>query len=333
VIELPSGSTPLDFAFKIHSDIGARCVGAKVNGKIVPIDYILENGEIIEIITSNNSKGPSIDWLQIAKSSNARSKIRQWLKRQDKSQNIDKGRELLEKTVKRKGLDVKDFVRNTRIVKIAKNMNYASVDDLYTSLSYGGAIVSKVIGQLQEIADAERALAEKDTDAEALERANKRSTYPAVESGSGDVIVEGVSNMLVHLSKCCSPVPGDEIIGFVTKGRGLSVHRTDCPNIINLPEQEKGRLMPVSWNIKSKSGMYEADITIVSDDRKGLFSDISKKCLDLDVNISGVNLRTNNDGSVTILMTLSISNTNQMEKSLRSLKQVESVTDVFRART
>jgi GTP pyrophosphokinase len=334
VMELPAGSTPLDFAFKIHSDVGAKCVGAKVNGKMVPIDYELSNGEIVDIITSNNSKGPSIDWLKIAKSSNAKSKIRQWLKRQDKSLNVEKGRDLLEKTVKRKGYEPHDLVRTAWIPKVAKSMNFGSAEELYTSASYGGAIVSKIIAQLLVYYEAEQSKESKPDDEELIARTNKKKeqSRPRVE-GKGDVVVEGVDNLLIRLAKCCSPVPGDEIVGFITKGRGISVHRTDCTNIRGLPEQEKGRLMTVSWDISDKGGIYNADIFIQAGDRKGLFSDISRACLDMDVNIAGVNLKTNNDGTANILLTLSISNTGQMEKILRNLRQIESVMDVYRART
>ncbi|MDR1028711.1 MAG: bifunctional (p)ppGpp synthetase/guanosine-3',5'-bis(diphosphate) 3'-pyrophosphohydrolase [Clostridiales Family XIII bacterium] len=331
VMELPAGSTPLDFAFKIHTDIGAKCVGAKVNGKMVPIDYVLENGEIVDILTSNNAKGPSIDWLQIAKSSNARSKIRQWLKRQDKSQNIDKGKEMLEKAVKRKGYDTHDFIRNAWMGKIAKAMNFASVDDMYTSISYGGVLLSKVVGRLLDLYETETEKDAKRDDAALIDRTNKRNATVR-KTPPGDVRVAGVDNLLIRLAKCCSPVPGDEIIGFITKGRGLTVHRKDCSNIAGLPEAERGRLMEVEWNAGDREGSYDAEIYIRSDDRKGLFSDISRRCVDMDVNISGVNLRTNSDSTVTILMTLSIANTNQMEKVLRMLRQIESVTEVYRAR-
>jgi GTP pyrophosphokinase len=332
VMELPAGSTPLDFAFKIHSDVGVKCVGAKVNGKMVPIDYELENGEIIEIITSNNSKGPSIDWLKIAKSSSARSKIRQWLKRQDKSLNVDKGKEMLEKTVRRKGYDPKDFVRSSWITKIAKTLKYGNPDDLYTTISYGGTIISKVINLLLEYHSLEVEKNNPPDDAAIIEKTNKKRK-PSNSGNGCNVVVAGVDNLLIRLSKCCNPVPGDDIVGFITKGRGVSVHRVDCSNIISLPEEEKARLIDVEWDSSEDSGNYDADIFIHSVDRKGLFNDLSRKCVDMDVNISGVNLKINNDNTADILMTLSISNTNQMEKILRNLQQVESVLEVYRART
>ena len=332
VIELPAGSTPIDFAFKIHSDVGIKCVGARVNNKMVPIDYVLQNGESIEVVTQKNSKGPSMDWLNIAKSSNAKSKIRQWLKKQDKTQNVEKGREVLEKAVKRKGYDVEDVVRNHWLSRIAKQFNYPSLNDLYLALSYGGVIVSRVINRLVELYHEE--YDRKVPTAEEEIKEVKKTTKRGVRTSYGDsrVVIEGQSGMLIRLSKCCSPVPGDEIIGFITKGHGVSVHTTDCPNITSISDSDRSRLLEVEWDIKEEQATYNADIFIHADDRKGLFSDISRACVDMDVNISGVNLKTNSDTSVSITMTLSISNISHMEKILRTLRQIESVTEVYRAR-
>ncbi|MDR0596254.1 MAG: bifunctional (p)ppGpp synthetase/guanosine-3',5'-bis(diphosphate) 3'-pyrophosphohydrolase [Clostridiales Family XIII bacterium] len=331
VIELPAGSTPLDFAFKIHTDIGAKCVGAKVNAKMVPLDHRLENGEIVEIITSNNSSGPSIDWLQIAKSNNARSKIRSWLKKQDRSQNVERGKDLLEKSVKRKGYDPHDFIRNAWLAKVAKSMKYAATDELFTSISYGGVPVSKVIAALQELYDEEKsasAAGEAARDAELLAKAAKQSKKSYVPTGA--VVIEGVENPLVRLARCCGPVPGDEIIGFVTKGSGVSVHRTDCPNMRNVREEDRGRLMAVEWNDGGAGGSFDADFSITAEDRKGLFSDISRKCADMDVNISGAKLSLDPDGTAHILLTLSITGKQQVQKMVRTLRQIESITDVRR---
>ena len=330
VIELPAGSTPLDFAFKIHSDIGIRCIGARVNSKMVPIDYELQNGEVIEIVTSNNVKGPSMDWLNIAKSAGARSKIRQWLKKQDKSQNIERGRTLLEKAVKRKGYDVEDIVRSQWLARVAKQLNYATVNELYSALSYGGAIVSKVIARLVEMYQDEY-------DKKAMPGPELQPSAPAKQKrpksdghSEARILADGMDGMLVRLSKCCSPVPGDEIIGFITKGKGVSVHRTDCHNIKNLPESERARLIKVEWDNAKGTKAYNADVNIVANDRKGLFSDIARACLDLDVNIAGVNLKTNSDYTVSIAMTLTISSASEMNKILRTLRGVQSVLEVYR---
>jgi len=330
VIELPAGSTPLDFAFKIHSDIGIKCIGARVNSKMVPIDYVLQNGEVIEIVTSNNVKGPSMDWLNIAKSAGARSKIRQWLKKQDKTQNIERGRALLEKTVKRKGYDVEDIVRTHWLARVAKQQNFSTVNELYSALSYGGAIVSKVIARLVE-------MYQEEYDKKAMPGHEDQITVPAKPKKprrevreETRILADGMEGMLVRLSKCCSPVPGDEIIGFITKGKGVSVHRIDCHNIKNLKEIDKARLIKVEWDNAKNTGSYNADINIIANDRKGLFSDISRACLDLDVNIAGVHTNTNDDYTVSIAMTLTISSAAEMDKILRTLRGIQSVLEVYR---
>ncbi|MDR1271742.1 MAG: bifunctional (p)ppGpp synthetase/guanosine-3',5'-bis(diphosphate) 3'-pyrophosphohydrolase [Clostridiales Family XIII bacterium] len=333
VMELPAGSTPLDFAFKVHTDVGVKCVGAKVNKKMVPIDYKLQNGEFVDIVTSNTSKGPSMDWLNIAKSSHARTKIRQWLKKQDKPQSVDKGRELLERAAKRKGYESSDLLRAAWMGTVGKSMGYDSLTELYTSLSYGGTTVNKVLNRLVGIHNEERAKKEKQSEPDFEEIVEKHKVKNQVPANHSRIKVEGMDGMLVRLSRCCSPVPGDPIIGYITKGRGVSVHVVSCPNIINLSDMEKGRLIGVEWDSAvSDGGYYNADILIQADDRKGLFADISRACADMDVNIAGVSLRTNKDNTVDILMTLTIASVNQMERILNKIRSVENVTDVHRAR-
>ena len=330
VIELPSGSTPLDFAFKIHTAIGAKCIGAKVNGKMVPIDHTLRNGNIVEIVTSSNSKGPSIDWLRIAQSSNAKNKIRQWLKKENRSDNTDKGKEMLEKYVRRKGYDTQQILRNQYINKCAKNFNLASADDLYTAIGSGGLLLSKVVATLLSFYqdDKQAELKKKEKSENDIE--NKKKVIKKEKTG---VTVKGVDNLLIRFSRCCNPVPGDEIIGFITKGRGISVHRKDCTNVLSLPEDERQRFIDVEWDKQKENMSYDADINIIAEDRKGLFSDLSRLCEDMDVHIAGVNAKSAKDKIVNITMTLSISNTGQMEKVLRSLKNIQGVADVYRATT
>jgi GTP pyrophosphokinase len=339
VMELPAGSTPIDFAFKIHTNIGAKCVGARVNGKMVPIGYVLQNGEVVDIVTSNNSKGPSMDWLAIAKSSHAKQKIRQWLKKQDRTQNVEKGREALEKAVKRKGYDPADLVRSQWVAKAAKQLGYSNVNELYASLSYGGAIVNRTITKLADFYQEEydrKVKGEADLDAPVPKKARARGGSAGKRGAGAEpaVIVEGMSGMMVRLARCCSPVPGDAIVGFITKGRGVSVHRKDCPNMrgVTESESERGRLLRVEWDTTKDFGMFDAEFSILADDRKGLFSDISRACVEMDVNISGVNLKTNTDGTVSITMTLSVGSVEEMQKVVRVLSQVESVREVYRAR-
>ena len=334
VVELPAGSTPLDFAFKIHSAVGYKCVGAKVNGKIVPIDTTLKNGNIVEIITSNNSSGPSTDWLKIAKSSSARNKIRQWIKKENQSDSVEKGKEMLEKYVRKKGYDSKEVLKNSYIPRAYKQLNLTSADEMFAQLAAGGAFIGRVAAVLFGYYNDDKHLEEQkdasvETTAAAInEKAKKAQRGKKDMSG---IVVKGVDNLMIRVAKCCNPVPGDDIIGFITKGRGISVHRADCANVLAMPEEERSRFIEVEWDQTKLDKSYSADISIIADDRKGLLSDISRICDDMDVNITGVNARTDKDGVVTITMTLSISNTAQMEKILRSLRSVQGVTDVYRA--
>ena len=328
VIELPAGSTPLDFAFKIHSAIGAKCVGAKVNGKMVPLDYTLNNGEIVEIITSASSKGPSIDWLRIVKSNAARNKIRQYLKKENKGENINKGKEMLEKYVKRKGYEPSQIIRSQRINKAAKNLNLSSADDLYTSISFGGVLLSKVVVMLLGFYHEDKQLELKRKEKEAKKLEGKKRDRKEIQTG---VTVEGMDDLLIRFAKCCNPVPGDDIIGFITKGRGISIHRTDCINILSASELDKERFIKVEWDKQKQNVSYDADIHILAEDRKGLFSDISRVCEDLDAHIAGVNAKSNKENIANITMTLSLLNTGQLEKVIRKLRTVEGVADVYRS--
>jgi len=333
VVELPAGSTPLDFAFKIHSAIGYKCIGAKVNGKMVPIDYTLDNGNIVEIITSPNSSGPSIDWLKIAKSSNARNKIRAWLKKENKSDFVDKGKDLLDKHVRKKGLDTKHIVKNSYITKAVKDLNLTSTEELYRQLSQGGTYLSKVanmlIGYYNDEKQDETKKSENDLKNIVVDKKKKDKS---IKDQTG-VSVAGVDNLLMRFSKCCNPVPGDEIVGFITKGRGISVHRADCINVLSLSVEERARCIEVFWDEDRQNKSYNTDVTIIADDRKGLFSDLSRVCEDMDIHITGVNAKSSKEQVVSIIMSLSISNKSQMEKIFRSLKNVPGVTDVFRTKT
>ncbi len=331
VIELPNGSIPLDFAFKIHSDIGAKCIGARVNGKMVPIDHKLQNGDIIEIITSPNASGPSIDWLKMVKSSNARTKIRQWLKKENKTDDIEKAKTLLEKYVKRKGYDTKEVMKNSFLLRAVKDLNYSSLDDMYNQVSNGGSLVSKVGQKLIAYHEEERSEEERKEanteEAVSVQGFAKRRDF---EESSG-IIVKGMDNLLIRISKCCNPVPGDDIIGFITKGRGISVHRADCPNMASLSDEDKKRFIEVSWDT-SKKAEYEAQITIVANDRKGLLSDISRVCEQNDISITGVHTGAIKDGIVTILIQLSIVDIVQMQKLLSAFRSIPGVTKVYRTK-
>ncbi len=335
VIELPAGSTPLDFAFKIHSAVGYKCVGAKINGKIVPLNTKLENGNIVEIITSGNSSGPSTDWLKIAKTSSARNKIRQWLKKENQGDAIEKGKDMLDKYIHKKGYDPKVVAKNANLVKAFKQLNYTSLDDMFRQIANGGAALSKtgvlLIGyyhdeKKEDLKNSEKTLEE----SVAAENAKTKKVKKDNNLDKG-IVVEGVDNLMIRMSKCCNPVPGDEIIGFITKGRGISVHRADCVNMLSLPDEERARFIQVRWDeSKMDKASYDADFSILAEDRRGLIADLSRLCEDHDVNITGVMAKSTKDHFVNITMTLSISNTAQVERLLRLFKNVAGVVDVYR---
>ena len=336
VIELPAGSTPLDFAFKIHSAIGCKCVGAKVNGKMVTIDHTLQNGDIVEIVTSANSSGPSVDWLKIAKSSNARNKIRGWLKKENKSDNIDKGKDLLDKSIRKKGYDPALCAKSSYINKAMKAMNFANNDEGFAQLAGGGSLMSKFCNLLFSYYNEDNKTENK-TDEDIMEdiKTSEIKRQKAAEQRkkeSPGVIVKGTDNLMIKLARCCNPVPGDNIIGFITKGRGISVHRKDCSNVTNLPEHEKARFIEVEWEDLKVGKSYDVDICIVGSDRKGILSDISRVCEDMDIHLSGVNAKTGRDGTLTMTITLSISSTQEMQKVLRNLRNIDGISQVYRAK-
>ena len=333
VLELPAGSTPLDFAFKIHSGIGEKCVGAKVNGKMVPIDHQLENGTIVEIVTSPNSRGPSIDWLKIAKSSTARNKIRQFLRRENKSGDIEKGKDTIDKYVRKKGYEPRLVLRNMYIIRYVKENKLSGTDELYSQIANGGSYVSKVATALFKYynEDKKEDIKKEVNDVEILVDEKAKKDKSPIKDKVG-VTVKGIDNLMIRVSRCCNPVPGDEIVGYITKGRGISVHRKDCTNITSLPEEEQRRFIEVEWDTTEEKS-YNADITVIAEDRKGLFSDISKVCENMDVHISGVNAKSSKEKTIHIVLTLSISNTAQMKKILRTLHGVSGVSEVYRAKS
>ena len=342
VIELPAGATPLDFAFKIHTDIGCKCVGAKVNGKMVTIDHVLENGDIIEIVTNPNSVGPSIDWLKIAKSSGARNKIRQWLKKENKNDNVDRGKDNIDKYVRKKGMDPRELLKNAFINKAYKEMGFKNTDEMYAALSNGGNVLTRVFNLLsgylkaqQEAQEAEKEKTLLENLREMSERTEKRlqNQNKKREEKSG-VIVEGLDNLMIRIAHCCSPVPGDEIIGYITKGRGITVHRCDCDNLKSLSDEEKDRFIPVKWNVEDdESSTYSTELCVIAKDQKSMISSISKICDDMEVHIDGLNARAERDETVRITLTLGIKDKSQVEKICRSLKGVPGILEAYRAKS
>lgn len=341
VIELPAKATPLDFAFKIHTEVGEKCVGAKVNGKMTTIDHTLNNGDIVEIVTSQNANGPSTDWLNIVKSSTARSKIRQYLRKITKLQGADRGREALEKYIKKKGFDVMMLTKASFMNKAIKEINQGTLEELYVQMSKSSPAVSKFASLLfkyydEEINSATKkseekndALKEQRDDGKTRER---QKQYEQRRNNPG-IIVKGVDNLMIRIARCCNPVPGDEIIGFITKGRGISVHRCDCTNMVSLSEEDKGRLIEVEWQDLEIGKSYLADVCIISIDRKGILPDISRACEDMDVHISGVNAKSDREGHINTTLTLSIAGMHEMQKLLRKLRNVDGVLNVYRAKS
>lgn len=328
-MELPAGATPLDFAFKVHTQVGAKYVGAKVNGKMVSINHRLENGDIIEIITSSNASGPSIDWLKIVKSPTARTKIRQWLKKENKDDGVEKGKVLLDKYIRKKGYDPKDIMKNAYVAKLVKDLDLRDSDELYMQLSSGGNIVGNFASKLFEYHKAE--LEKQNIKMkEPLEEVKLKKSKKPKKNKSTGVALKGMEGLSFRLMKCCNPVPGDEIIGYITKGRGVSIHRQDCPNVVSLPRMEKERLIEANWQ-HEKDEIFEGGLTIIAEDRKGLILDITKVLEAADINLTGLNVKTDSEAMAKIDILLELSNTTQINKIINSLKGVNAVYEVYRS--
>ena len=321
VIDLPQGAIPIDFAYRIHTDVGHRCVGAKVNGKIVPLDYALKNGDIVEVITSKTGK-PSLDWLKIVGSSESRSKIRNWFKKENREENIEKGSDALEKECKRLGHDWKLVSHSGRIAKIAKQMNAGTEDDLLAAVGYGGFAVNTVLIKLLELHKELDRVDDEQNEKSLIEKLKPRKASGHNHSG---VLVKGESGLLVRLSKCCSPVPGDPIIGFVTRGRGVSVHRADCPNV--RLDEDVDRLIDVEWDY-GMSESFEVNMEISAYDRTGMIADIMAALAEMKISITSINAKVSETKSVTIHLGISIKDLAQFEfvaTKIRRLKDVYKV--------
>ena len=329
VMELPAESTPLDFAFKVHTDIGIRCVGAKVNGKMVTIDHTLHNGDIVEIVTSANSSGPSVEWLKKCKTSGAKNKIRNWLRKADKDSDVNKGRTNINNYIKKKGYDPSLVTKNAYILKAVKDFNCSNVNELFLQISRGGSTVSKLGQKLIEYYEADNRIKSEEQETPEIK---KRPVSKDRERSESGIIVKGADNLLIRRATCCNPVPGDAIIGYISKGKGITVHRTDCVNIRNIREEDKARLIDVEWDTPSASRKYFADVQIVSEERKGLFKDVSKVCDDYDLEVVGLNLTPGEPGTTNTLLTVEITDMHQIQRLLTGLRQVEGVIRVFRPR-
>lgn len=323
VIDLPQGAIPIDFAYRIHTDVGHRCVGAKINGKIVPLDYKLKNGDIVEIITSKVGK-PSLDWLNIVGSSESRSKIRSWFKKENREENIAKGLDALERECKRLGHDWKALNVGGRLGRVAKQMNAGSEDDLVAAVGYGGFAVNTVLIKLLELH--KKDLQKQEGKTNSLAALEKLKTKKPVKHNGTGILVKGEPGLLVRLAKCCSPVPGDPIIGFITRGRGVSVHRADCPNVTH-GQNDVDRLIDVEWDYNGNE-RFEVNMEIVAYDRTGIMAEIMATLAEMKISILSVNAKTSDTKNVTIHMGISIKDLAQFEfvaTKIRRLKDVYAV--------
>ncbi|MBQ7574078.1 MAG: bifunctional (p)ppGpp synthetase/guanosine-3',5'-bis(diphosphate) 3'-pyrophosphohydrolase [Clostridia bacterium] len=333
VISLPAGSTVIDFAFAIHSQVGYKMSGAKVDGKIVPNNYHVKNGEIIEILTAN-THGPSRDWLSICKTSNARNKINQWFKREKREENIEEGKEAIEKELRRLGNTHAQLFKPEWVAMLTRRYGFASLDDLYASIGYGGLTAQKVVFRLREEWVKANKEAENQKKLEAVfdSETNTVSAEPTRRTASSrGIVVKGIDNCLVRLAKCCAPVAGDDIVGFITKGRGVSVHRRDCTNIQpeNLSEEDKNRFIEVWWD-KEKSSSYVSHLQVEAPNRDGVLLEITNILANLKIPFKSVNAFVNKKGIAIIQMGVEIRNTSDLSLLIKKIKQVHGVTTVSR---
>ena len=330
VKNLPHGSTPIDFAYSIHSAVGNRMVGARVNGKMVPIDYQIQNGDRIEVITSQNSKGPSRDWLNIVKSTQAKNKINQWFRSELKEDNISKGKEMLEKYCKSKSIVLSDLAKAEFTDKVMQKYGFHDWESVLAAIGHGGLKEGQIINKLIE--EYEKKHKKEVTDEEILEAVSEAKEKPTVSKSKGGITVKGIHDVAVRFSKCCSPVPGDEIVGFITRGRGVSIHRTDCVNILNMPEIERARLIEAEWQKSDKgaSEKYMAEIKIYANNRTGILADLSKITTERQIDVTNMNVRTSKQGLATISMAFEIGSVEELNRLVDKMRMVESIIDIER---
>ncbi len=334
VKSLPNGSTPIDFAYAIHSAVGNKMVGARVNGKIVTIDYRIQNGDRIEILTSQNSRGPSRDWLSIVKSTQAKNKINQWFKKEFKEENIEKGKDLVQAYCKSHSINWSEMSGSKYIEIVQRKYGFRDWDSVLAAIGHGGIKEGQVINKVHE--EYQKDHVKQVTNEEILEKVNevaqKENKLHLAKSKSG-IVVQGIDDVAVRFSRCCSPVPGDEIVGFVTRGRGLSIHRTDCVNIIHLPENERNRLIEAEWGgsgALESTGQYHADIRMYVKDRQGLLMEVSKICTEEHIDVKNMNVRTSKQGTATMELGFIVMSREQLERIIKKMRMIDGVIDIER---
>ena len=335
VKNLPAGSTPIDFAYSIHSAVGNKMIGARVNGKLVTIDYEIKNGDQIEILTSQNSKGPSRDWLNVVKSTQAKNKINQWFKNEFKEENIVKGKELLNKYCRARGINIQNLMKPDYTEAIMRKYGFRDWDAVLAAIGHGGLKEGQIINKMMEFYEKDHkvVMTNEQVLAQVAENAQSASASPAKMKSKSGIVVKGIHDIAVRFSKCCSPVPGDEIVGFVTRGRGVSIHRTDCINILNLPEMERERLIDAEWEHSADEiagGKYLAEIKIYANNRNGLLADISKALTEKNIDILSMNTRTSKQGLATMSTSFEISSREELIRIIEKIKSIDSVIDIER---
>lgn len=324
VIELPKGSIPIDFAYKIHTEIGNHTIGTRVNGKMEPLDYQLKNGDIIEVLTSKHSYGPSRDWLNMAQTSQARNKIKQFFKKQQREENVVKGKEMIDKEIRNMGFELKDVLVEENMLRVTERFNFMSIEDMWAAVGYQGITASQIATRLTD-----KLRAEKKDLSSSLDKVQKKPVAKGSRRKETGIVVEGVDNLLVRLAKCCNPVPGDQIVGYITKGRGVSVHRKNCPNLND--DDIKDRLLEVRWGTsETETKQYQVDLEISAYDRRGLLNDILQTVNELGTNIVGVHGKTDRNKIAIIHLSILISDINHLKKAVDQIKQIKDVYTVER---
>jgi len=332
VKNLPAGSTPVDFAYAIHSAVGNKMVGARVNGKLVTFDYVLQNGDRVEIVTSQNSKGPSRDWLNVVKSTQAKNKINQWFKSELKDDSIQHGKNLLTAYCKAKAIKQSDISKPEFLEVCMRKYGFRDWDSVLAAIGRGALKEGQIVNRLLEEYNKKQKKEMTDEKLmESLQEVHEKKLPISVKAKTG-IMVQGIDDVAVHFSKCCSPVPGDEIIGYVTRGRGVSIHRTDCVNVINAPEEDRIRFIPAEWNglEDKREDLYFAEINVFANNRSGVLLDITKILTENKVDISSLNSRVSKQGTATITMGFEVHGSEQLSYLITKIRQVESVIDVVR---
>ena len=330
VKNLPAGSTPIDFAYSIHTAVGNKLIGARVNGRQVPIETELHNGDRVEIITSQNSKGPSMDWLSVVKSSQAKTKINQWFRQENKTDNIQRGKDAMAAYCKTKGIVLSNLLLPELQEKVMKKYNFLTWDAVLASIGHGGLKEGQVVNRLQE--EYKKEEAKKITEEQIVDKINTPGRGESHKHAKGGIVVKGMDDVAVRFSRCCAPVPGDEIVGYITRGRGVSIHRTDCVNVLCMDEFDRKRLIEAEWSedLLQNQKMYMTEINIYANDSKGLVFSLSKIFNEENINLTGMNVRVNKQGKATVSVKFEIRSKEQLNKLIAKIRNVEGIIDIER---